>query len=235
MATKAARRMKNGSLSAAKRAAAEPREAHRRPRRVSASIFDRNEQFRLKRRELLRAAVRVFNQRGATNTSLDDVAKELGITKAALYYYFESKQDMLLACYTMSLDLSDDTIALAHRQGKTGREKLEIYIRTVLEEGLSELNPTIGLRQQLVLEPEYLDKLVKRRRLHRDSLRRLIAEGVKDGTIIECSPVILQSLIAGAHSWIFMSYRHEGTMTPAEVASEVARLLANGFSSHQAR
>src|SRR4051812_6958225 len=62
--------------------------------------LDRDRQFHLKKLELLRAAVRVFNQRGATNTSLEDVAKELGITKAALYYYFESKQDILLACYT---------------------------------------------------------------------------------------------------------------------------------------
>jgi len=196
---------------------------------------ERNEQQRLKRLdlkrlELLRAAVRVFNKRGASNTSLEDVATELGLTKAALYYYFESKQEILYACYQMSLDLSDHVIADAHKQGKTGFEKLEFYIRRVIELGLSELQPTIGLRQQLALEPEYLKKLVKRRRIHRDKLRAIISEGVGDGTIVNCNPAVLQSIIAGAHSWLFLSFRQDGSMSAADLANAVVQLLSGGFA-----
>src|ERR1043166_8669600 len=184
-------------------AAARGRSASNGARRQASLISpaDRNERQRLKRLdlkrvELLRAAVRIFNLRGATNTSLEDVASELGLTKAALYYYFESKQEILYACYRMSLDFADAVIADAQRQGSTGCEKLELYIRRVIELGLSELQPTIGLRQQLTLEPEYLNKLVKRRRVHRDKLRAMIAEGVADGTVVDCNAAVLQSIIA---------------------------------------
>ena len=54
-------------------------------RDAALSLFDRGEQYKRKKQELLRAAVRVFNQSGAVNTSLEDVARELGITKAAIY------------------------------------------------------------------------------------------------------------------------------------------------------
>lgn len=42
--------------------------------------------------ELLAAALRVFSERGFAASRLDDVAREAGVSKAALYLYFESKQ-----------------------------------------------------------------------------------------------------------------------------------------------
>lgn len=204
-------------------------------REAGLSLFDRGEQYKRKKQELLRAAVRVFNQSGAVNTSLEDVARELGITKAAIYYYFESKQEILYECYCMSLDLADEIVAHAREHGRTGRDKLRLYIRRFVEHGLSELNPTMGMRQQLTLEPRYLKKLVGRRRIHRDGVRALIAEGVKDGSIVNCNPAVLQSMIAGAHSWLFMSFRHDGDMSAVEMAEAVTELMAGGFESRPAQ
>jgi AcrR family transcriptional regulator len=42
--------------------------------------------------DLLAAALRVFSERGFAASRLDDVAREAGVSKAALYLYFESKQ-----------------------------------------------------------------------------------------------------------------------------------------------
>jgi TetR/AcrR family transcriptional regulator len=198
-------------------------------REAALSLFDRGGQYKLKKQELLRAAVRVFNQNGALNTSLEDVARELGITKPAIYYYFESKQEILYECYCMSLDLADEIVAHAREHGRTGRDKLRLYIRRFVEQGLSELNPTMGLRQQLTLEPRYLKKLVGRRRIHRDGVRALIAEGVEDGSIVNCNPAVLQSIIAGAHSWLFMSFRRDGEMSAVEMAEAVTELMTGGF------
>jgi len=45
---------------------------------------------------ILDVALRLFNERGYDKTSLREIAGELGITKAALYYYFETKRQILL-------------------------------------------------------------------------------------------------------------------------------------------
>jgi len=45
---------------------------------------------------ILEVALRLFNERGYDKTSLREIAEELGITKAALYYYFETKRQILL-------------------------------------------------------------------------------------------------------------------------------------------
>lgn len=47
--------------------------------------------------KLIDAAVRLFASRGFSNTSLEDVANAAGFTKGAVYYYFKSKEKLLLS------------------------------------------------------------------------------------------------------------------------------------------
>jgi len=44
-----------------------------------------------RRQELLRASARLFRQRGFDGTSIDDLAKRLGISKSAIYHHVEGK------------------------------------------------------------------------------------------------------------------------------------------------
>ena len=48
-------------------------------------------------RELLEAALDVFAQHGYRNTRLDDVAEAAGVTKGAIYHYFDTKEELLLS------------------------------------------------------------------------------------------------------------------------------------------
>src|SRR6476620_5974909 len=46
--------------------------------------------------ELLEAALRVFAQQGFRTARLDDVADAAGVTKGAIYHYFDTKESLLL-------------------------------------------------------------------------------------------------------------------------------------------
>jgi AcrR family transcriptional regulator len=48
------------------------------------------------RERILDIALELFNEKGYENTSLREIAERLGTTKAALYYHFARKQDILL-------------------------------------------------------------------------------------------------------------------------------------------
>ncbi|MGW7683670.1 TetR/AcrR family transcriptional regulator [Kribbella sp. NPDC054772] len=47
--------------------------------------------------EIHRAAVDLFSNQGYDKTSLREIAEQVGITKASLYYHYSSKQDLLRA------------------------------------------------------------------------------------------------------------------------------------------
>lgn len=57
-----------------------------------------------KRREIVRCASEKFGTEGYENVPLDAIAAELGVTKAALYNYVSSKNDLLMQCYEVGMD-----------------------------------------------------------------------------------------------------------------------------------
>jgi AcrR family transcriptional regulator len=66
------------------------------------------------REKILDVALELFTQNGYDKASLRDIAKRLGITKAALYYYFERKEDILLELHLR-----------LHEFGSKGRDEIE--------------------------------------------------------------------------------------------------------------
>ena len=48
----------------------------------------------LKREAVIHAAARAFNEHGYHNTSLDDIAAALEVTKPTIYYYFPDKEEL---------------------------------------------------------------------------------------------------------------------------------------------
>jgi TetR/AcrR family transcriptional regulator, cholesterol catabolism regulator len=54
-------------------------------------------QYRERHQEIVRAAARLFAERGFDATSIADIADEVGLLKGSLYYYVPNKQDLLFA------------------------------------------------------------------------------------------------------------------------------------------
>lgn len=70
------------------------------------------------RAAVLRAAGRVFAERGFHAATLDDVAGEAGVSKGALYHYFPSKQELFLALLNEHLAAGlDDADAMIAERG----------------------------------------------------------------------------------------------------------------------
>ena len=71
------------------------------------------------------AAVRLFASRGYPNTSLEDVATAAGFTKGAVYYYFKSKERLLLSVMQdIEARSIDKTVAAVHSRDGTVLEKM---------------------------------------------------------------------------------------------------------------
>src|SRR5580698_6428699 len=63
------------------------------------------------RERILDIALTLFNARGYDKTSLREIAEQLGTTKAALYYHFERKEDILLALHLRLHELGREMFA----------------------------------------------------------------------------------------------------------------------------
>ena len=64
------------------------------------------------RERILDVALDLFIEKGFDGTSLREIAEQLGVTKAALYYHFASKDDILMALHMRLHEVGKD--ALTH-------------------------------------------------------------------------------------------------------------------------
>ena|SRR5262245_25486136 len=72
------------------------------------------------RERILDIALDLFIRKGYAETSLREIAAELGFSKAALYYHFESKQDILLALHMRGHHLTDDLLPMLQAETDAG-------------------------------------------------------------------------------------------------------------------
>jgi AcrR family transcriptional regulator len=62
------------------------------------------------RQRILSVALDLFTEQGYDGTSLREIAEQLGVTKAAIYYHFESKEDILMALHMRLHDFGKDAL-----------------------------------------------------------------------------------------------------------------------------
>jgi AcrR family transcriptional regulator len=59
----------------------------------------RRQQKEERREQILDATLRVFSEKGYSGASMRDIAREVGVTEGLLYHYFESKEQLMNACW----------------------------------------------------------------------------------------------------------------------------------------
>jgi AcrR family transcriptional regulator len=198
--------------------------------RNASSAFDRDDQRNRKREAVLRAAASAFNRRGYANTSLNDIAATLGVSKPTLYQYFNSKQEILYRCHQLALDQGDEGIALAEVALGSGLDKLFIYLQTYMRGFFGEIGAGPVLTDVDSLTPANRKKVVERRSRISAATTRFIAQGVKDGSIINCDPKLASLFALSVVNWMAYWYREDGPNTPDEIMSTFMILFRRGLA-----
>jgi len=159
--------------------------------------FDREKQNEIKRDAFLQVGSQMFNQRGYMGASLDDVAEQLDVTKGAFYYHIKNKEDLLYQCFKRSLELIADMIERAGKDGQNGAEKVEFALRYLFNVQLGEDGPLIAYRCLPSLSNERRNEILQQTQANSDRLGQFISEGIKDGSIRNVNPDIIEHAIAG--------------------------------------
>lgn len=94
---------------------------------------------RLDQETVIRVAVRLFNLHGYDRTSMNEIAADLGITKAALYYHFENKEDILLTGVTQASERLDAVLGSAAAPDGSAKQQVMEFMRAY---SLALLDPT---------------------------------------------------------------------------------------------
>jgi AcrR family transcriptional regulator len=183
-----------------------------------------------KRVAVIRMAARAFDERGYHNTSLDDVAAALGVTKPTIYYYVASKEQLLFECFLAGLEPIRGALRRADEMPGSGRDRLREVVRDYAIAIASEYGWCMVRAEHQDLGPE-LSAQVRTLKSEIDrGIRRLLQAGINDGSIAVGDTKLAAFAIAGALNWIAHWYRAGRTLTPGEVAEAFVEFLEHGLA-----
>jgi TetR/AcrR family transcriptional regulator len=188
-------------------------------------------QYDRKREVLLREAAASFNRSGYHGTSLAEIAKKLGVTKAALYTYVPSKEDLLYYCHDSAMDTAMESLHNAQASGGTGLEKLSATLRRYLELMLGEEGGYVVLLEENAMKPQHMRAIIKRRDQFEEGLRRFVVEGMGDGSVVPCNPKLAIFMVMGALNWGRKWFRPNGTWSGPQIAVALTEMLDRSLSS----
>jgi AcrR family transcriptional regulator len=89
------------------------------------------------RRKIYEAAMELFREKGFEPTTMRDIAAKAGVALGGAYYYFSSKDAIVLAFYSEMQANSNEPVV----QALAGHKKLKERLRCILEKRLELLEP----------------------------------------------------------------------------------------------
>lgn len=182
-----------------------------------------------KREAVLRAAVQMFNERGFHQTSLDDVAASLGISKPTIYHYLGNKDQVLLECVTIGLSQLLAAAEQARQTDGNGAQRLRLFLTRYAQVNMDDFGRCVVRTGAEALGPDSRAQFQALKRKIDSAMRELIEEGVADGSLAPTNTKLLGFALAGALNWPGRWHDPQGELPPARIAEELVAMLAQGF------
>lgn len=185
------------------------------------------------REQILDLAAEKFAESSYPSTSMADLARASGTSKARLYHYYESKEAILfdlLDRYTTRLMLIIAEVeAGAQRRGMSERETFAELVRAFLIEYETSHSRHIALLNDVkYLAPTQRDVVLNRQRDVVAAFARQLARAYPDA-IGRHNQTPLTMMVFGMINWTFTWLKPGGPMGYREFADEVIRVLENGI------
>lgn len=184
--------------------------------------------FELQKDRMLRAAAQCFNEKGYSGSSLKDVARLLGLTDAALYYYVRNKEELVYLCYLRAAEVGQEAMQRARDEGGTGMDTVQRYLRHHVELMVGDRGPIAIMSEIPSLKPAHRAEVLELSRRHSAQFEGLLNAGIDDGSIVACDVRMTGNAIMGSINWI-PKWHHGDLQTGRNIASEFPRILTRGL------
>lgn len=165
------------------------------------------------RERIREKADELFMQLGTRNVSMDDIARELGMSKKTIYQYYSDKDELVNAVLDFTLDKMKRECDECYAQGKDAVHEL-ILTMELLAEQFRNMNPIIlhdleknhsnAFKKFLNYKHEYLYTVV------RENMKRGISEGLfrEDLNIDVISKFRLESMMMPFNTQLFPTSKY---------------------------
>jgi AcrR family transcriptional regulator len=189
---------------------------------------------RVRDAEVLRTAAEVFARRGYAAATVQDVADEMGMLKGSIYYYIESKEELL---FRVLGAVHDDVDALlrdvAALPDLDPLERLCEYVRRHVTYNLRNLVKISVYHGDIdQLSDARRREILRRRKQHEDFVVGLVSDGQRQGLIDgEHDARLLAHNVSATIIWPHRWFRPRGRIRAEAVVDGCVAFVNGGLSA----
>jgi AcrR family transcriptional regulator len=190
-----------------------------------------------RRKELIDAAARVMSRKGVKDTTLGDIAAEVGTDRATIYYYVKGKEELLAEMLRSALTTNTESF----QEIIAGPEPASVKLRRIVHRWMASYDAHFPYLYVWVYEDpsrlegidsEILEEMVDLSQYGYELVREVIAEGVRSGEFQSALPVgVLAQSAIGLVAWTYRWYEPNHELSAREVADGLADLLLRGLGT----
>lgn len=183
------------------------------------------------KQEITKKSVELFNEKGFSETSIQDIVDALGVTKGTFYYYFSSKQQLLADIHQAFIEdiltQEKEIFADSNKDCKTKiYEIVRMLMRSIEKQGPA---ARIFFREIRHLKEHHVAGVIEKRDQFRLYLQRVVETGIENNELRkDLRADIVTFAILGMCNWSYYWFEPDGPVTDEEVAVMYTDIILNG-------
>lgn len=182
--------------------------------------------------KITKASVLLFEQKGFSDTSIQDIVEAIGVTKGTFYYYFNSKEQLLMEIH---LDYISDLLkrqqTILESDHLSGRKKLEDIIALLIHD-IKDNGPSgrVFFREMRHLIADNVETIEQQRDLFRLNIEQLITDSIEAGEFRKDLRADITAFgVLGIANYSYNWFNPKGTISADELSELFSSMLLEGI------
>ncbi|MGI2328704.1 TetR/AcrR family transcriptional regulator [Planococcus sp. YIM B11945] len=182
--------------------------------------------------KITKQSILLFEKKGFSETSIQEIVETLNVTKGTFYYYFESKEQLLMDIhlgYINDLLARQETI----RKSSASNEEKLIGIVHLLITDIQEQGPSgkVFFREMRHLTEGNAEEVKTKREQFRLNIEEIIRDGIAASEFRkELSPGILAFAVLGVTNWSYQWFNPNGEISAEHLTEIYCDFILKGIS-----
>ncbi len=198
------------------------------------SEVPRDSQAKLQR--ILQHAARVFSEKGYEGASIRDISRATDVSLSGLYYYFESKQNLLYLIQIHAFRSILEQLEELVEGIQEPEDRLKLFVRNHIGYFLSHPHEMKVLaHEDSVLEEPYRKEVAEIKRRYYELARGIFEDLRRQGDAAAVSPRVAILSLYGMMNWIYKWYNPKVDPRAEELAEAMATIFLNGVLDGRGR
>ncbi len=184
----------------------------------------------LSKEKIIEAAVELFKEKGYAATTVQDIADKLGSAKSALYYYIQSKEEVLWEIIDHTMTTAELRIQELMNQEMPVVERIEKIIYNQIMSVRDDAHyMVIFFTERTHLPVGRLEEINARSRNYEEKIAAVIREGITQGILEPVDVIPAVYGIIGMCNWVYHWFNPKGPSSAEEIAELFSRMILRGF------